>query len=193
MAPRETTRKQLITAELVAAAFARGERRIAAPPASAIVTPEAWSRAREFGVSIDRDANATSGSAGGCERTIDPSGVVLVKGQSVTLGRFEPAGPGRNVGLLDVITREQGSPMSAGFMRFGRADAFAWKLDYDEVDYVIEGVLHITIDGRVVEGHPGDVLFIPKGSSITFGTPNCTRVFYVTYPAEWAPPAANRP
>ena len=47
--------------------------------------------------------------------------------------------------------------MTAGFMSFGRADAFPWRLDYDEIDYVLEGVLHITIGGRVLEGQPGDV------------------------------------
>ncbi len=58
----------------------------------------------------------------------------------------------------------------------------------NEIDYVLEGVLHLTVGGRVLEGKPGDVLYLPKGSSVTFGTPSRTRIFYVTYPAEWAQP-----
>jgi ethanolamine utilization protein EutQ len=54
---------------------------------------------------------------------------------------------------------------------------------------VLEGVLHVIIDGRTLEGRPGDVLYIPKGSRIVFGTPSSVRIFYVTYPADWAPKA----
>ncbi len=176
---------KLITAELVAAAFARGEKRISAVPGSAVVTPDAWSKAQELGVQIDRDA-------GGGDRAVDPSGVVVVRGQSVRLAHFAPAGAQKNVQLADVITRQHGSPMAAGFMSFGRADTFAWRLDYDEIDYVLEGVLQITIGGRVVEGRTGDVLYIPKGSAITFGTPSRTRVFYVTHPADWSPGTAGK-
>ena len=122
---------------------------------------------------------------------MDPSGVVVVRGKTVQLGRFAPAGAGRNVGLLDLVTAADGSPMSAGIMTFGRADSFPWSLDYDEIDLVLEGVLTIEIAGRKIEGGVGDVLYIPKGSSIVFGTPNRTRVFYVTYPASWAAAAAN--
>lgn len=184
MSTRAPPNKQLITAEVVAAAFERGVRELTAPPATTVVTPDAWSKAQELGLRISRAA--TSGDPGSCERATDPSGVVVVRGPSIALGHFTAAGPGRNVGLVDVITRQQGSPMTAGFMSFGQADAFPWRLGYDEIDYVLEGVLHITIDSRVVEGKAGDVLYVPKGSNIIFGTPNRTRVFYVTYPADWA-------
>jgi ethanolamine utilization protein EutQ len=180
-----TARRQLLTAEAVSLAFEKGVRELSAPGASWVVTPAAWSKARELGVAINREA---SPRAGGCQRTVEPSGVVVVRGESVKLARFAGAGADRNVGLLDVVTREQGSPMAAGFMKFGKADSFPWRLDYDEVDYVVEGILHITVDGRVVEGRVGDVLYVPKGSSIVFGTPNRVHVFYVTYPAEWATP-----
>jgi ethanolamine utilization protein EutQ len=73
-------------------------------------------------------------------------------------------------------------------MAWAAADSFPWTLTYDEVDYVLEGVLQLTVEGRVIEGRPGDVLFIPKGSKVVFGTPSRTRIFYVTYPADWAGP-----
>ena len=28
-------------------------------------------------------------------------------------------------------------------------------------------------------------MYVPKGSSITFGTPSWTRFVYVTFPADW--------
>jgi ethanolamine utilization protein EutQ len=173
--------KRLITAEVVAEEFAAGRTRIAAAGRECIVTPDAWSKAAALGVTIDQGALPSEGS---CERITDPSGVTVVRGRSVQLGRFDGA-PG-DVGLLDLITSKQSSPMTAGIMSWSAQDSFAWKLDYDEIDYVLEGTLTITIDGRTIEGRTGDVLHIPKGSRVVFGTPNRTRVFYVTYPADWA-------
>ena len=50
---------------------------------------------------------------------------------------------------------------------------------------MLEGELHIRCQGQTTVGKPGDVLFIPKGSAIEFGTPSAVRFFYVTYPADW--------
>ena len=74
--------------------------------------------------------------------------------------------------------------MAAGVMSL-RQGSFDWTLDYDEVEYVIEGELQITTEQQRVVGRPGDVIAIPKGSRITFGTPSWTRFLYVTYPADW--------
>ena len=177
--------KKLITAEVVAAQFAAGRLRIAAPRTETIITPDAWSRGRELGVTFDQDSKSEAEN-GSCERVVDPSGLVVVRGQTVQLGKFAGAGPERNVGLADLISGGDGSPMAAGIMSWSREDSFPWTLDYDEIDLVLEGVLRITIDGRTLEGKAGDVFYIPKGSRIVFGTPRHTRVFYVTHPANWA-------
>jgi ethanolamine utilization protein EutQ len=179
--------KRLITAEVVAEEYERGQRRIAAPRGGVVVTPGAWTKARELGVTIEQGLGESS-----CDRMVDKSGAVVVRGSSVALGRFEAAGPTRNVGLADVVTGKDGAPMTAGFMSWNREDSFPWKLDYDEIDYVLEGVLHVGIDGRTLQAKAGDVLYLPRGSQVVFGTPNRVRVFYVTYPADWAgarPPA----
>lgn len=113
-------------------------------------------------------------------------GLKLIRGNSVKLNKFEDAGKDRNVGLTDIITHQDGSPMSAGIMSWKKEDSFPWSLTYDEVDYVIEGELQITVDGQTYLGKAGDIFYIPKGSDIIFGTPNFTKVMYVTYPANWS-------
>lgn len=187
--------KRMVTAETVAAAFADGQKRVEAPRAAAIVTPSAWSKARELNVLIDQSDAPSAGMAdpGSSERSTDPSGVTVVRGKSVRLGKFSGAGLGREVGLTDLITSRDGAPMTAGIMSWGREDSFPWSLDYDEIDLVLEGTLHIRIGGRVVEGHVGDVIYIPKGSRIEFATPSRVKVFYVTYPADWSSAASVRP
>lgn len=205
---------RLITADTVDTAFARGDRRIVARRGEAVVSPGAWTRAGELEVEIVLEAasaapetpSKSAGPAfaaapakppaddkGSADRTVDKSGLVLVRGHSVRLGKFTGAGPAFNIGLTDLITSRDGAPMTAGIMSWAREDSFPWSLDYDEVDLVLEGILQITIDGRTLEGRAGDVFYIPKGSSIRFGTPSRTRVFYVTYPADWSSPAPARP
>ncbi len=176
--------RRVITAETVAEAAEKGATRLAAPRGRAVITPGAWTKAQELGVTFDQAVDATD-EQGTSSRTVDEARVVHVTGRSVCLGKFSGA---PNVGLTDVVTGKDGSPMTAGFMAWKAADSFSWQLDYDEIDYVLEGMLHLGIDGRVVEARPGDVVYIPKGSRVFFGTPNRVRVFYVTYPADWQGP-----
>ena len=62
---------------------------------------------------------------------------------------------------------------------------FPWRLEYDEVDYVIDGTLHILVEGDRLTAGPGELIFIPKGSAIRFSVPERARFLYVTYPADW--------
>lgn len=110
-------------------------------------------------------------------------GIKVVDGASVNFGCFAGAGD-HQVGLSDLITARDGSSMAAGFMRWEKA-FFPWTLNYDEIDMVIEGELHIRHQGETLIGKAGDVVFIPKGSSIEFGTPSHVRFLYVAWPANW--------
>jgi ethanolamine utilization protein EutQ len=120
-----------------------------------------------------------------------PSGsgaVHRVEGRSVTLEPFpfDVGRPEMDVRLRDVVTAgEHGSPMAAGFMSL-REGSFPWTLEYAEVEYVIEGELHLGTPRGTVVGLPGDVLYIPTGTRVTFGTPSWVKFLYVTYPADWA-------
>ena len=55
-----------------------------------------------------------------------------------------------------------------------------------EIDCVVEGELHIKTDGETVVALPGEIVFIPKGTSIKFATPSWAKFLYVTFPAEWS-------
>jgi ethanolamine utilization protein EutQ len=98
---------------------------------------------------------------------------------------FDVGRPEMDVRCGDVITSADGSPMAAGFLSIQKG-SFPWTLNYHEVEYILEGELHIGTRDGVVIGRPGDVIFVPEGSSITFGTPSWAKFFYVTYPADWS-------
>jgi ethanolamine utilization protein EutQ len=110
-------------------------------------------------------------------------GVKVVDGSSVTFGRFDGAKE-HQVGLTDLITAQDGSSMAAGFMQW-ESGFFPWTLNYDEVDMILEGELHIRHQGETLVGKAGDVMFIPRGSSIEFGTTSHVRFLYVAWPANW--------
>ncbi|TVR91660.1 MAG: DUF861 domain-containing protein [Spirochaetaceae bacterium] len=154
----------------------RIERVAAAPPATAVDAPSPGSAAQAPGRLVARDLI----------RCID------TRGLSMPPFEFDIGRPEMDVRGVDVVTSDDNSPVAAGFLSL-RQGSFPWTLNYDEVQYVLEGELHIgTKDGPVI-GRPGDVLFIPKGSSITFGTPNWAKFFYVTYPANWASSGEGEP
>jgi len=133
-------------------------------------------------VQIRREASPAAISDKTAPATLPP--LKVIHGANVVLESFEP-GASANTRLRDVITSGHGSPMGAGYMSLEGGE-FPWTLNYDEVDIVLEGELVITRGGERVRGGPGDCIFIPKGSSITFGTPDGVRFFYVTFPADWA-------
>ena len=110
-------------------------------------------------------------------------GVNVIDGSSVKFGRFDGAEPHR-VGLTDLVTEQDGSSMAAGFMQWENA-FFPWTLNYDEIDMVLEGELHVRHEGQTMIAKAGDVMFIPKGSSIEFGTTSSVKFLYVAWPANW--------
>ena len=88
--------------------------------------------------------------------------------------------------LLDVITIDDSASISGGFMSWHKGPGFSWTLNYDEIDYIVEGRMEITCEGKTIYADPGDTVFIPKGSSVHWNTPTWVKVYYVTFPSNWA-------
>ena len=116
----------------------------------------------------------------GFVKEVDPSGIIGIKTSTVKCEPFEQDG----VKLKDVVTLEEAPRMGCGIMELDHT-SFEWTLTYDEYDMVIDGTLEIEIDGRVISGGPGDIIYILKGSHIHFQTPDKTRYAYFVYPANW--------
>ncbi len=120
-------------------------------------------------------------SGGTFGKETDPSGVLLVHTDTVRCESFE----GRSdVRVKDVTTLQEAPHMAAGVMEV-EGTQFPWTLSYDEYDIVLSGTLEIKVGERTYTGHPGDIFYIPKGSSISFCSPDKARYVYVTYPADW--------
>jgi len=150
-----------------------------------LITPEAVDRAKELGVRLVREPPPEHPPAAKPRPAALPP-LKVVRSTSVVMDTFGEglATPNTNVRLKDVITSADGSPLAAGYMALDQGE-FPWALNYDEIDIVLQGELVITRGNEVARGGPGDLIYIPKGSSITFGTPSHVWFVYVTFPADW--------
>ena len=153
-----------------------------------IVTHEATDTAFALGVKLIRETESASGlrkdALSSVQQTLPP--LKVVKMANVQMDRFTEGKttPGPNVWLKDVVVTQDRSPMGTGYMSLDKGE-MQWTLTYDEIDIVLEGELVITRGSEQVRGKTGDVIYIPKGSSITFGTPSWTRFVYVVFPVNW--------
>jgi ethanolamine utilization protein EutQ len=153
-----------------------------APASPAPASDDLENRVRQaVANALGQDAQPVVAPAGHAPR------VLHVDGRRVEMEPFpfNIRRPEMDVRLADVITAQDGAPIAAGFMTLHKGQ-FPWTLTYDEIEYVIEGELHIITDDGVTVGLPGDVIFIPKNTKIEFATPSWAKFLYVTYPAEWA-------
>ena len=182
--------RQLFTAEDIRRlARERVETLLLAP--DDIVTHEATDTAFALGIKLIRETETGSAlhrSDGPRQESSGPGlpPLKVVHMSNVQVERFLEGRttPGTNVWLKDVVVTQDRSPMGAGYMSLDKGE-MQWTLTYDEIDIVLEGELVITRGNEQVRGKTGDVIYIPKGSSITFGTPSWTRFVYVVFPVNW--------
>ena len=130
------------------------------------------------------DMFATAPAAGApysCEK--DATGLKVVRGNTVRMDEFFEGNP--RVTYQELIDKND-SNISSGLLIIDH-DTYEWTQNYDENDYVIEGDFVVTINGRSYTAHAGDCIFIPNGASVVMGSKDCCcKVFYNTYPSNWA-------
>ncbi|NLL19683.1 MAG: cupin domain-containing protein [Clostridia bacterium] len=104
-------------------------------------------------------------------KEVDSSGFSLVRGSSL-----------KGEKTKEILIVQEGLNMCAGLMSLDRTSCRR-SLPREEIGYIVEGTLEITVNGKIYRGKGGDVFYIPAGSNITFSSPDQVRVFFVTHPA----------
>ncbi|GAA5827323.1 hypothetical protein JCM11251_003765 [Rhodosporidiobolus azoricus] len=89
----------------------------------------------------------------------------------------------KTAAIDDVFTSDDTEkPISGGFFTVSaNGEPFVYTYKYDELKIIVEGtiVLEDRDAGIKIEGHPGDVINIKKGTTVTFTSPNFGKAFYV--------------
>ncbi len=112
-------------------------------------------------------------------------GVRSVSPETIELEKFDTGNINDNVYLKDIFTLDESPRLGCGIMEMQQS-TFDWTLNYDEIDYVIEGTLEVIIDGKKVVANRGEIILIPKGSKIKFSVPKYAKFMYTVFPANWA-------
>ena len=166
--------KDLVCAKDVEALAQTGENvyRIAC---GTIITPSARDAAEALGVTFKEQAEPEPAAVCGSSQEIDSgriytvlkalmekgllegifkpfeseshkNGLKVVRGGTVKMDVFDTGNPQAKAFFQELVSKEE-SHISAGFLVIDHSE-FDWELTYEEIDYVIEGTLTVTIDGR---------------------------------------------
>lgn len=120
-------------------------------------------------------------------KTIDPSGILAIKLPELDVSeedRLDTGNPAHKVYCKDLVSLAESPRLGCGLMVM-EDTTFDWLLEYDEIDYIIDGQLDVLIEGRKISAGPGEIILIPKGRKIKFSVTGNARFVYVTYPADW--------
>ncbi len=118
------------------------------------------------------------------EETCAVRAVTLPAAPLTQADRLDTGREGDRVYTRDLFTLAQSPRLGAGVMEMTDT-TFPWTLDYDEIDYVLEGRLTVLTGERAVSAGPGELILIPKGSDIRFSVTGRARFLYFVYPADW--------
>lgn len=90
----------------------------------------------------------------------------------------------RQIFVGDVLDASNSDSLSVGFYRNKRkGESNHWIVTYDEALIVTKGSLLIRSAGAVTKASVGEVIFLTKGTEITYESgEDDTEVVYVTYP-----------
>lgn len=90
-----------------------------------------------------------------------------------------------DVKLMDLVSVKESPNMGCGILEITKS-TYPWRLTgYEEFYYVVDGELDVITETETIRGKSGQILFIPKDSSIKFSAPESCRAIYFTYPADW--------
>lgn len=116
--------------------------------------------------------------------SVRASGPMLVRPTGLA---YEPLGIADAVRaeLAPAIGPGESATLGCGFALFEDC-TFPWRLSYDECVYILEGRMELEMGDATLTAEAGDVVFLPEGSDVRYRFQGPCRLFYSTYPADWA-------
>ena len=116
-------------------------------------------------------------------KEVDPSGLRLVKGDSVVLENYDTGSPQDNVKIKELFNSRESSNISAGFMTLEKTNYFT-HIKHDELQYILDGTLECSVNGNKYIAKAGDTILIPADTKVTFSTSHNVRLLYVASSAQ---------
>ena len=76
-------------------------------------------------------------------------------------------GPPGSATIARLVGPDMSRTMGAGIARFDGC-SIEWTVLYDEVIVVLDGLFRLRLNDRVIEGKPGDVIWIPENTPLKY-------------------------
>ncbi|MGF6536596.1 ethanolamine utilization protein EutQ [Paraburkholderia sp. GAS206C] len=110
------------------------------------------------------------------------SEVIHFQRDTVSFEPFGEQGSG-SASIARLVGPELSKTMGAGLARFDNVSV-EWTVHYDELIFTLDGAFTLRVGEHAYETRPGDVLWIPAGTSVRYEGRGAT-IFYALAPVDW--------
>lgn len=94
--------------------------------------------------------------------------------------------PGGETRIARVINGANSKQMGGG-IEMAADVRYSWTTLYDEILFIHKGSMLVRTEGREIELHPGDILWLPEGAELDYDfTGRSCEYFYALHPFDWA-------
>ena len=97
-------------------------------------------------------------------------GVCFIKGNMIPGELTGPIPVEEKVMVADAFKCSDNSSIAGGYMEWANA-SFNRTVDHDEINIVLDGELHLTVDGQTTVVEQGDMVYLPEGMDVVYSAP----------------------
>ena len=93
--------------------------------------------------------------------------------------------PGQDANVFqgNVVDQRHGGPVTIGYGRYGANECIEETIKVDDVMIILEGQIIVTSEAGTETADPGEIIYMPRGSSLSIQAGDAGAVTaYVTYP-----------
>jgi ethanolamine utilization protein EutQ len=114
------------------------------------------------GIDLKAEAAATT--------TDSDQGVRFIDHQRLLGDENRPVAVDEKILVAEAIGGQSKEKLAGGYMVWEKS-SFTRQVEQPEIAVVVEGELHLDVDGRTLVGKPGDMIYFPKGAVVAYNAP----------------------
>ncbi len=97
-------------------------------------------------------------------------GVCFIKGNMIPGELSDQIPVEEKVTVMDAFKCADDSTLAGGYMEWSKA-SFNRIVDHNEINIVLDGELHLSVDGQTSVVKQGDMVYLPQGTEVLYSTP----------------------
>jgi len=97
-------------------------------------------------------------------------GVCFIKGNMIPGELSDQIPVEEKVTVMDAFRCADDATLAGGYMEWSKA-SFNRVVDHNEINIVLDGELHLSVDGQTSVVKQGDMVYLPQGTEVLYSTP----------------------